>query len=118
MPNYYSNPPMIPVISIDDLCRYQLQKKLEEILGSSNVYFQPPSTIKMKYPAIVYQLERIDGRYADNLPYSRHKAYQVTWIGDDPDDDTPDKIGLLPMSSWSRFYISDNLNHHVYRVYW
>lgn len=104
--------------SIDDLRRYQLQAKLEEILGSSNVYFQPPSTQKIKYPCIVYQLDRMEARYADSIPYSRHKAYQVTWIGDDPDDDTPDLIGLLPMSSWVRFYTADNLNHQVYRIYW
>lgn len=104
--------------SQDDLRRYALQAVLEEILGSKNVYFQPPSTVKMKYPAILYQLDRIDAVRADNLPYSRHKAYQVTWIGSNPDDDAPDKIGLLPMSSFSRFYVADNLNHHVYRVYW
>lgn len=104
--------------SADDLRRYQLQEKLEEILGSVNVYFQPPSTVKMKYPCIIYQLDRMEARYADDVPYSRYKAYQVTWVGDDPDDDTPDKIGLLPMSSWVRFYVADNLNHHVYRVYW
>ena len=104
--------------SADDLRRYQLQTKLEEILGSSNVYFQPPSNRKIQYPCIIYQLDRMESRYADDLPYSRHKAYQVTWVGDDPDDDTPDKIGLLPMSSWVRFYTADNLNHHVYRVYW
>lgn len=104
--------------SADDLRRYQLQKKLEEILGSSNVYFQPPSSVRIKYPAIIYQLDRMDARYADDVPYSRYKAYQVTWVGDDPDDDIPDKIGMLSMCSWVRFYIADNLNHHVYRLYW
>lgn len=104
--------------SEDDLRRYRLQAALEEILGNNRVYFQPPSNRKLQYPCIVYQLDRIDTRYADSLPYHREKAYQVTWMGENPDDDTPDRIGLLPMSSWIRFYTADNLNHHVYRVYW
>lgn len=102
----------------DDLHRYALQEKLEEILGTSNVYFQPPSNVKMKYPCIVYQLDHWWTKYATNATYARKKRYQVTWIGSNPDDDTPDKIGLLPMSSFSRFYKADNLNHHVYQVYW
>ena len=35
--------------------RNDLQKLLVEVLGSKNVYFQPPESVKMKYPAIVYQ---------------------------------------------------------------
>lgn len=104
--------------SADDLRRYELQAILEKILGTSSVYFQPPSSRKLAYPCIIYQLDRITARHADNFPYLHRKAYQVTWVGSNPDDDTPDKIGTLPESSFVRFYISDNLNHHVYRVYW
>lgn len=113
-----TNSPTTKAPSLDDLKRYEFQTILERILGSKNVYFQPPSNRKLTYPCIIYQLDRIAGRHADNLPYSRRKAYQVTWVGSNPDDDTPDKIGTLPESSFVRFYISDNLNHHVYRVYW
>ena len=35
--------------------RLELQSKLEEILGSRQVYYQPPETVKMEYPAIVYR---------------------------------------------------------------
>ena len=35
--------------------RYELHEFLCEILGSRNVYFQPPESVKMKYPAIVYE---------------------------------------------------------------
>lgn len=106
------------VPSADDLRRYELQSTLEKILGSRNVYFQPPSDKKIQYPCIVYQLDLIWAQYADNLAYSRRKRYQVTWIGENPDDDTPDKIGLLPLSKFSRFFTSSGLNHHVYQLYW
>ena len=35
--------------------RLELQSVLEQTLGSRNVYFQPPASVKMKYPAIVYE---------------------------------------------------------------
>lgn len=104
--------------SEDDLRRYKLQETLEEILGSKNVYFQPPSNRKLTYPCIIYQLDRVAKISADNIAYIRQKAYQVTWIGKNPDDDTPDKLGALPFAVFVRFFVSDNLNHHVYRVYW
>lgn len=104
--------------SQDDLRRYELQSRLEEILGSKRVYFQAPQNKQIQYPAIIYQLDNVDTRYADDIPYARKKRYQVTWIGKNPDSDVPDKIGELPMSRFSRFYVANNLNHHVYQVYW
>lgn len=104
--------------SMDDLRRYELQTLLEEILGSKNVYFQPPKDRKIQYPCIIYQLEHMDTKYADSIPYARTKRYQVTWVGRNPDDDTPDKIGALPMSRFAGFHTADNLNHHVYQLYW
>jgi hypothetical protein len=41
-----------------------------EILDSRNVYFQPPASVKMKYPAIVYGLEDIQNRFANDGVYS------------------------------------------------
>ena len=36
--------------------RLELQNKLEELLGSRHVYFQPPESVKMEYPAIKYSM--------------------------------------------------------------
>ena len=41
--------------------RIDLGNKLKEILGSSNVYFQPPDNLKMVYPCIRYRLEGGNG---------------------------------------------------------
>ena len=46
--------------------RLDLQTFLEELLKSKNVYFQPPESVKMKYPAIVYALDDIENVHADN----------------------------------------------------
>src|SRR4051812_24911673 len=94
--------------------REQLQALLETLLGSSNVYFQPPSNVQMQYPAIVFHLDDEKKLYAGNAVYNLTKRYQVTHITDDPDSPVLDAIAALPMCSFDRFYPADNLNHYVY----
>ena len=52
--------------------RLELQSFLEEILGSRNVYFQPPTSFKMEYPAIVYARKNIINTFADNNVYGQY----------------------------------------------
>lgn len=95
----------------------ELQFLLETLLESKNVYFQPPSNIKLSYPCIVYKLDHINIKYAGNLPYRNAKRYSVTYVDKSPDQYIPDKIGELPTASFDRFYVADNLNHYAYRLY-
>lgn len=97
--------------------RIQLQSLLETLLGSRNVYFQPPPSVKMKYPCLVYSLSSIDAKFADNKPYSNSRRYQVTAIDPNPDSSIPDKLALLPMCLHDRSYTADNLNHNVFNIY-
>lgn len=97
--------------------RLQLQALLETLLGSTNVYHQPPDNLQMQYPAIRYTLDDDWVKHASNAVYSRTKRWLVTVITDDPDSDVPDKIANLPMCSFDRFYPAENLNHYVYNLY-
>ena len=97
--------------------RIQLQSLLETLLESRNVYFQPPPSVKMKYPCIVYSLSDIDTKFADNNPYSNSRRYQLTAIDPNPDSTIPDKLALLPMCIFDRSYTADNLNHYVFNIY-
>jgi hypothetical protein len=97
--------------------RLELHVILESILGSENVYFQPPATIQMVYPCIVYRRDSIQTRFADDNPYSHKKRYQVTVIDRNPDSDIPDKVADLPMCSSERFYVADKLNHDVFNLF-
>lgn len=96
--------------------RLKLQEELENLLGTRNVYFQPPPSLKMKYPCIVYERARIDTDYADNNPYILNKVYYVTYIGDDPDSDIPDKLARFQYSAFQRHYVSENLYHDQFRI--
>lgn len=97
--------------------RLELQSLLEDILGSRNVYFQPPESVRMKYPAIVYRLNSVQNRYADDMPYLRNKSYRVTVIDKNPDTKIPDRIGELPLCRFDSHFVSDNLNHYIFTIY-
>ena len=95
--------------------RLELQRLLEAI--TTNVYFQPPTNVQLKYPCIVYKRDFADTKFADNEPYAHKRRYMVTVIDQDPDSEIPGKIAALPMSLFNRFYTVDNLNHDVFSVY-
>lgn len=98
--------------------RLQLQSLLETILGTVNVYFQPPATVEMQYPCIVYHRDPTDTKFADDIPYSRTKRYQVTVIDRNPDSEIPDNVAQLRLCKHSRFYTANNLNHDVFDLYY
>ena len=98
--------------------RMDLQVKLEEILGSRNVYYEPPESLKIKYPCIIYKRDAANTRYADNLAYKSINGYQVTNIDKASDSPIIDKIKQLPMCRWNRHFASDNLNHDVFTLYY
>lgn len=97
--------------------RLSLQALLETLLGSGNVYFQPPASVQMLYPAIVYNRDDMDAEFAGNFPYRLTKRYQVTVISRDPDSGIPGKVAELPLCAFDRFYVADNLNHDVFKLY-
>ena len=83
-----------------------------------NVYFQPPSSIQMSYPCIIYQRALFDINHADNTPYSHKKGYTVSVIDKNPDSVIPDSVGMLESASFDRQYMSDGLYHDVFTVYY
>lgn len=97
--------------------RLELQTLFENILGSRNVYFQPPESVKMNYPAIVYGLDNIENSFADDGVYLSKKKYLVTVIDEDPDSPIVDKVATLPTCRFNRHFQSDNLNHDVFILY-
>lgn len=96
--------------------RTDLQVELESILGSSNVYFQPPSGFQMAYPAIVYERSDINTSFADDLPYTHTKEYRITVIDVDPDSVIPDAIAAMPRCVFERAFKSNQLNHDVFTI--
>lgn len=98
--------------------RLKLQTILEKVLGSRNVYFQPPATIQMKYPCIVYELSSMDIRHANDDPYIHRRRYKITVVDRNPDSDIPNRISMLRTVSFDRHYTQDNLHHFVFNLYY
>ena len=98
--------------------RYELHALLETILGSKNVYYQPPEGFKMKYPAIVYNRTRIKNWHADDGVYRQGHAYLITVIDRNPDSQTVEAISRLPLCQYDRHFVADNLNHDTFTLYW
>ena len=82
--------------------RLRLHDMFTNTLGIEHVYFQPPESMKLQYPCIVYSRANADTEYASNLPYKFNFAYQVTYISYDPDDSMVDNI-LSKRSASSQF---------------
>ena len=75
--------------------RLSLQTKLEELIGSDNVYYQPPPSIEMEYPAIKYSINDIENEHADNSVYKQNHRYELTVIDSDPDSVIVDAISKV-----------------------
>ena len=96
--------------------RLELHELLAELLGSRNVYYQPPESVRMKYPAIKYSRDDIQNTFANNNVYMQQYAYEITVIDEDPDSEIVYKISKLPTARFERHYTSDDLNHDIYKI--
>lgn len=99
--------------------RIKLQRELEAILGSKKVYFQPPESLRLEYPCIIYRRSNCETKFSNNMPYNFTKQYDLTYITKNPDDPMVDKIAMsFQMIQHDRFYTADNLNHDVFTLYY
>ena len=98
--------------------RLDLQSLLEELLGSRNVYYQPPESIKMQYPAIRFSKKNIASIHADDSKYLLRDCYDIIVISRSPDDPVIKKLLALPYCSYDRQYVADNLYHDSLTIYY
>ena len=98
--------------------RLELQQILLSLNNNKNVYYQPPATKKMSYPAITYDLNDIKATHAGNKKYLKFNEYIVTIMDEDPESELVTKVLELPYSSFDRKFKSNNLNHTVLKLYY
>lgn len=96
--------------------RLELHELLVAILGSRNVYYQPPESIRMHYPAIKYSRDDIRNNFANNGVYTQQYAYEITVIDENPDSEIVDKVSKLPTAKFVTHFTSDDLNHDIYKI--
>lgn len=99
--------------------RLELQDELEDLLGSESVYFEPPESLRMKYPCIRYVFRGVQQFRADNKNYATHRSYTVTHIYRDPDGTLVDAfLSRFQMIDHDRHYTADGLVHDVYTIFY
>lgn len=99
--------------------RYEFHEKLEMLMDSSNVYFQPPASVQLSYPCVIYTLGTGDMKRADDSVYMYTHSYEVTFIYKRPNIDIVEQVlKTFSMSSIYRVYVSDNLNHYAFKIYY
>lgn len=100
--------------------RTELQTELEKVIGSKNVYFQPPESLKMKYPCIVYEVSGMSVKLADDKKYNKYMRYQIMYITKEPDTQPMIEKILdgFKYIMYSRHFIIDSLHHDVFDLYY
>lgn len=98
--------------------RIDLQRLLENLLGSDHVYYDPPETVKIKYPAIIYSKDSVQSKRADNSRYQTLTRYNLIFVDRRPDNPIIDTLLDLPYCSYDRHYTSDNLHHDSLTIYY
>ena len=101
--------------------RADLDRELRTLLGSNNVYFQPPESTKLKFDCFVYRLSGANVVSADNDIYLYNREYALTFITKNPDNPLIDEIPKyfakkLKICRLNSYFTSDNLNHYNYTI--
>lgn len=106
--------------------RMFLHNTLLRILKDNNyqdaeqrVHYQPPESVKLRYPTIIYSRDVIQTRNAnDSQSYTVDTKYQLTYITKEPDDAIVYQIlEQVPFCRHVRHYVADNLHHDVFSIY-
>ena len=98
--------------------RLELQAKLEGLLGEKHVYYQPPETLKIEYPAIIYSKSKIVTKKANDSTYLKDTRYDVIVIDKRPDNPVINKLLDLQYCSYDRSYKSEGYNHDALTLYY
>ena len=98
--------------------RLKLHDELLSIFNQ-NVYYQPPESIKLSYPCLIYELSSGQKNSADNLLYLFTRRYTCTYITRDSEHDLIEKVLMhFRHASYDRRFVTDNLYHDVFTIYY
>ena len=98
--------------------RLKLSRVLHELFDHpDNIYFDPPESKKLDFPAIVYTRKTTDTVNADNRKYIIYDRFQITYIHKDKDDEMVEKILNLPRCLHDDEFQTNDMYHDVFTIY-
>ena len=99
--------------------RFELHAKLETLIQSKHVYFQPPASVRLVYPCVVYTIGEGDVKRGNESIYQYVNSYILTLIYKHTTIAILDKVlKEVEMCKLNTTYCSENLNHYVFTVYY
>ena len=104
--------------------RLELHEEFSEILDSKleqdkRAYFNPPESVRMKYPCIRYSKGEPNLKRANDAIYRNINKYEGVIIDPNPDTELPTKLlNRFRMCSLGKSYIADNLVHTPFTLYY
>ena len=108
-----------------------LIQELRDLLGTDEVYFQPSADAGIDgenayiftgitYPCFIIERSNVFQPKADNRTYLFRPSYKITYINQDEPD--PEMLyafkEAFPTASYDRHFVSDNLHHDVWNLYY
>ena len=98
------------------------QDILQGIIGlepdRDNVFYQPPATVQLSYPCIIYALDDMHTLRADNVNYLITPTYEVTIVSRNANNPFIKKMLLdIPTARFHRRFTADSLYHDVLSIY-
>lgn len=100
----------------------QLLQMLDELLDHIPLYYDPPSETLMSYPCIRVTHDDLNIIHANNKKYSMMMSYTLTYLNEESVDVGLDsitsKIINLEYCTFNRHYVSDNIHHYVFKIYY
>lgn len=98
--------------------RIEFHNILEALPGVKKAYFQRPPKNQIQLDNTIVYSGKPGLKYADNHVYLKGTYYTVTFIHSDPDSETVDAILELQYCSFDRQFISDDLYHDVFTIFY
>lgn len=102
------------------MARIDLHNMIKSLTPTGwNIYFQPPESIKLSFPCIIYGRGEIDAKYADDKMYVGKRAYNVQIISRDPECTLAETL-MMNISGCKSTGLSviDNLYHDNLTIYY
>ena len=99
------------------MTRLELHSALCAVLGSSNVYYQPPTGLQMKFPCIIYSKDDWAVTKADNTAYLSKWRYSVQVVSKTPDHPAIETLLAWPYADFDREYTDGNMYYDIIKIY-
>lgn len=99
--------------------REDLHLALKEVCDSyaMNLYFEPPASMRIDYPCVIYEFAYPDTTRADNTSYLNKQKFQVSVITKQADTDAHYAIvKTIDNSRFRDIRVEDGLYHFIIDV--